>query len=233
LTREQARKLEGKLCSRSQPTIFDEHLHFLPTSPSCHNLISWITMVRDPVEMYISRYLYARRRNSGRGMFRGQKASGKIDKGLSIEEWKEKDLSTCVLSGDPECALEKGTASDLPVAYLCGQEPYCMKIGDRRALRQAKRNVEQSFPVVGVLEELNTSLAILEYELPSFFKGASHLYYKQLKEPHVNRGGSNRRKTKVTEKARKELEVRLAMEREFYEWVKQRLHQQFEDISAH
>ena len=46
-------------------------------------------------------------------------------------------------------------ANDLPVAYLCGQEPYCMKIGDRRALRQAKRNVEQSFPVVGVLEELS------------------------------------------------------------------------------
>ena len=45
LTREQARKLEGELCSRSQPTIFDEHLHFLPTSPSCDNLISWITMV--------------------------------------------------------------------------------------------------------------------------------------------------------------------------------------------
>ena len=42
-------------------------------------------------------------------MFKGQKASGKIEKGLSIEEWKEKDLSTCVLSGDPECALEKGT----------------------------------------------------------------------------------------------------------------------------
>ena len=106
-------------------------------------------------------------------MFRGQKLTGKIEKGLTIEEWKEKDISTCILSGDPECALEKGTvgnkslttmenvfipllqASDLPVAYLCGQEPYCIKIGDRRALRQAKRNVEQSFPVVGVLEELS------------------------------------------------------------------------------
>ena len=30
-----------------------------------------------------------------------------------------------------------------------------MIIGDQRALRQAKRNVEQSFPVVGVLEELS------------------------------------------------------------------------------
>ena len=30
-----------------------------------------------------------------------------------------------------------------------------MTVGDRRALRQAKKNVEQSFPVVGVLEELS------------------------------------------------------------------------------
>jgi len=164
-------------------------------------------------------------------MFQGLKASGRIGKGSTIEKWKKKDLSTCVLSGDPECALEKGTANDLPVAYLCGQEPYCMIVGDRRALRQAKRNVEQSFPVVGVLEELNTTLAILESELPSFFKGASHLYYDQLREPHVNRGGPNRR-SKVSREARRELEVRLAVEREFYEWVKLRLHQQLEEISA-
>ena len=46
-------------------------------------------------------------------------------------------------------------ANGLSVAYLCGQEPYCMNIGDRRALRQAKRNAEQFFAVVGVLEELS------------------------------------------------------------------------------
>jgi len=56
------RRLEGSVCGKlSQPTIFDEHIHFLPTSESCRNPVSWITMVRDPVEMYISRYLYARR----------------------------------------------------------------------------------------------------------------------------------------------------------------------------
>ena len=42
-------------------------------------------------------------------MLGGLQAKGKIEKGLTIEKWKEKDLSTCVLSGDPECALEKGT----------------------------------------------------------------------------------------------------------------------------
>ena len=60
-----------------------------------------------------------------------------------------------VFINDGNVSISLLQASDLPVAYLCGQEPYCMKIGDRRALRQAKRNVEQSFPVVGVLEELS------------------------------------------------------------------------------
>ena len=66
------------MCTCEEPTIFDEHIHFLPTEP-CQNAISWITMVnffciicefiftlqliqvRDPVEMFISRYFYARR----------------------------------------------------------------------------------------------------------------------------------------------------------------------------
>ena len=42
-------------------------------------------------------------------MFTSLKARGTVEKGVTIEKWKEKDLSTCILSGDPECALEKGT----------------------------------------------------------------------------------------------------------------------------
>ena len=32
------------MCTCKEPTIFDEHIHFLPTKP-CDNIISWITMV--------------------------------------------------------------------------------------------------------------------------------------------------------------------------------------------
>ena len=66
-------------------------------------------------------------------------------------------------------------------------------------MEQAKRNADLFFPVVGVLEELSkivsrwnssgltsfsftdTTLALLEHKLPSFFAGASHLFYDQLK----------------------------------------------------
>ena len=32
-----------------------------------------------------------------------------VGKEVTIDEWKEKDLSTCIVSGDPECAFQKGT----------------------------------------------------------------------------------------------------------------------------
>ena len=119
-------------------------------------------------------------------------------------------------------------------------------------MEQAKRNTDLFFPVVGVLEELSkifsvgsgltsfsftdTTLALLEHKLPSFFAGASHLFYDQLKglisnyivnsskhqteysiikpapcsEPHRNR---NPKKPEITKSARKELGRRLAMEK--------------------
>ena len=72
---EQVKKMERRLCDSSTPTLTDGHTHFLPL-PRCSKTISWITMVckflfqnyqfnltqvRDPVEMFISRYFYARR----------------------------------------------------------------------------------------------------------------------------------------------------------------------------
>ena len=44
-------------------------------------------------------------------MFNGLQERGVVGKEVTIEEWKEKDLSTCIVSGDPECAFQKGTVS--------------------------------------------------------------------------------------------------------------------------
>ena len=52
------------------------------------------------------------------------------------EQWRRKDLSSCVLTGDPECQLEQGRAADLPIAYFCGIAEYCDLVGDKSALAQ-------------------------------------------------------------------------------------------------
>lgn len=44
------------------------------------------------------------------------------------------------------------------------------------ALQKAKANVEQHYAVVGVLEELELSLKVLEKYVPLFFDGALDVY---------------------------------------------------------
>ena len=48
------------------------------------------------------------------------------------------------------------------------------------AMKKAMHNVEKSYAVVGVLEELNKTLTVLEHYVPRFFKGAKDLYYSKL-----------------------------------------------------
>lgn len=45
------------------------------------------------------------------------------------------------------------------------------------ALERAKYAVESQYAVVGVLEDLNTTLSVFEKYIPKFFKGASEVYY--------------------------------------------------------
>nr|CAD7604921.1 unnamed protein product [Timema genevievae] len=45
------------------------------------------------------------------------------------------------------------------------------------ALQRAKHAVERHYAVVGILEDLNSTLTVLEHYVPRFFKGASQVYW--------------------------------------------------------
>ena len=95
----------------------------------------------------------------------------------------------------------------------------------------ARDNVEKFYPVVGVLEEFGTTLSVLEKNVPQFFKGASKTYYDELGAPkHSPGGSSNRTANALSIKAREVLSRRIALELDFYKYLKQRLISQFERI---
>ena len=54
-----------------------------------------------------------------------------------------------------------------------------MEYGNQRALQQAKQNIEKWYPVVGVLESMNKTLAIMEKTVPEYFSGVSDIYFSQ------------------------------------------------------
>lgn len=47
----------------------------------------------------------------------------------------------------------------------------------QEALDKAKKAVEENYAVVGVLEDLNTTLSVLEHYVPRFFRGVSQVYH--------------------------------------------------------
>jgi dermatan/chondrotin sulfate uronyl 2-O-sulfotransferase UST len=95
------------------------------------------------------------------------------------------DFDTCVAQGDRECTFLEGDGVHKyedhrsQMSSFCGQERVCLSFNSEECLRQAKENVERYYSVVGVVEDMNKTLAVMERELPDIFSGASSLYYTE------------------------------------------------------
>lgn len=93
------------------------------------------------------------------------------------------------------------------------------------ALERAKFAVETQYSVVGVLEDLNTTLAVFEKYIPRFFAGATEIYYNEIK--NFNKINKNNFKPPVSEEVKNLVRQNFSREIEFYKFCKQRLNLQF------
>lgn len=62
----------------------------------------------------------------------------------------------------------------------------CRNVGSRWALEKAKYNLVNEYLLVGVTEELEDFIMILEAALPRFFKGATDLYRTGTNTNHIS-----------------------------------------------
>jgi hypothetical protein len=99
---------------------------------------------------------------------------------ITKEEWRRKDLSTCILTKDPECSLNPGETKDLAIPYFCGQDTRCQVLGNTWAVERAMENVRKLYSVVGVIEDFDKTLTVLEERFPDFFGGVIDLYFNIL-----------------------------------------------------
>ena len=107
------------------------------------------------------------------------------DEPLPDLEDLKKDFDSCVLAGDPECTFAPGSNvlgykdHRSQMMAFCGHEPICALFDNHLAMQIAKANVERYYPVVGVLEHLNTTLEVMEVKVPSIFKGAKEVLHSK------------------------------------------------------
>lgn len=79
--------------------------------------------------------------------------------------------------------------------------------------------------MVGVLEDLNTTLSVLEKYVPKFFSGAPSVYFNEVNL--LQKINKNNFKPPVSEEIKELVRRNFTREIEFYQFCKQRLYKQY------
>jgi len=207
----------------STPSVYVKHVCFVDFQRFNISMPIYVNMVRDPIERVISWYYYVRA-----PWYFVERKRAFPDLPLPNPNWLRKDYELCVKRGDNECKyLEGGERDDFGqlTEFFCGQEDDCTGFNTEIAMRRAMHNVESHYAVVGVLEDLNKTLTVLEHYVPRFFKGALNTYWNEVHMfSKINR---NIYKPPVSEATKELVRRNFTHEIEFFEFCKQRLHKQY------
>ncbi|XP_032520680.1 heparan sulfate 2-O-sulfotransferase pipe isoform X1 [Danaus plexippus] len=221
--------LASVVTSHAPPASYIKHVCYTNFTRFGYPSPIYVNVVRDPVERVISWYYYVRA-----PWYYVERKQAFPDLPLPDPAWLKKDFETCVLSGDRECRYLEGETHEgigdhrRQTLFFCGHEPQCTPFNSVEALQRAKRVVEQQYAVVGVLEDLNSTLLAFERYIPRFFTGALKMYWEELNT--FNRINRNHFKLPVSEAVKQIVRANFTREIEFYEFCKQRLHLQLKAL---
>ncbi|XP_047476009.1 heparan sulfate 2-O-sulfotransferase pipe-like [Penaeus chinensis] len=219
---ELAAEVGEKIFESAEPRLsFDRHVYFTNFSTLGLKMPVYLNLIRDPVEKAASRFYYSRVTPRPGAMTPAGYHLPPPPRYSALEE--------CVAAHDPECTFVSGQQYDLSIPYFCGHENYCRELNNIAALNTAKSHVERWYPVVGILEDLNATLAVLQDRLPGYFEGVLDLYYNQLLAPHRNR---NQHRPGVSEDVDQALRKNLTTEYDFYDFIRQRLTLQYQALKG-
>ena len=112
---------------------------------------TYINVLREPVERFISHYYYTRSPERWPKKLRRLKALGHWN--VTLEQCLEKQYEGC--------------KRNVMTRFFCGPMTFC-KTGNKNALSQAKYNMLHYYSSIGVLEYLNTFVQVLHKRLPKF-----------------------------------------------------------------
>ncbi|KAM7173014.1 uronyl 2-sulfotransferase isoform 2-T3 [Macrochelys suwanniensis] len=173
LTKNEQMELIKNISTAEQPYLFTRHVHFLNFSRFGGEQPVYINIIRDPVNRFLSNYFFRRF-----GDWRGEQ-NHMIRTPTMRQEERYLDINVCILENYPECSNPR---LFYIIPYFCGQHPRCREPGEW-ALERAKLNVNENFLLVGILEELEDVLLLLERFLPHYFKDVLSIY-KNPDSPH-------------------------------------------------
>lgn len=221
----QKAKLARLLCNPDgEDIIYTRHMYYTNmTEVGC--LVTYFNMMRDPLERFVSRYNYYREV--------WEILSDPFIKAQGPD--RSDNINDCVLKNHPEC-LYNGELTrwlrffrmDSQIPYFCGDSLECRTLGSPVALEQAKRNIENSFIMVGTLDSLEKSHTVMECLMPDQTEGLSEMHKKG--DLHVH--SEHKKVIPLSDAAKEVMKERLKPEYELYLFVQDRLEGQYNQCLA-
>ncbi|XP_060687033.1 uronyl 2-sulfotransferase a [Hemiscyllium ocellatum] len=213
LNRIEQMELINNISLGDQPYLYTRHVHFLNFTRFGLEQPVYINIIRDPINRFVSNYFFRRF-----GDWRSEQNHQIRTPGMKDEE-RYLDISDCILENYPEC---NNPRVFYIIPYFCGQHPKCRDPGEW-ALQRAKENMNRNYLLVGILEELEDVLLLLERLLPHYFKDASAVYHSS-EYKKLGNGTNTMKKQVPSPEALKVLFQRMRYEYNFYNHVKDQFH---------
>lgn len=151
---------------------------------------------------------------------------------MTFDECIEKKLPECQFSTGNGYLLQKDFKMDFrsQMMFFCGNNLQCSLFNSQQVLNMAKQIVEEKYAVVGILEDLEATFQALQAYIPKFFRNAHDLFQENLNNLTLTHTNKNPGKLPLNNQTRQYLEQKFNVEIEFYEFCKQRLYQQLEQV---
>ncbi|XP_029281553.1 uronyl 2-sulfotransferase a isoform X1 [Cottoperca gobio] len=213
LTKHEQVDLMKNISNIPQPFLYTRHVHFLNFTRFRIEQPVYINIIRDPINRFLSNYFFRRF-----GDWRGEQNHLIRTPGMKDDE-RYLDINVCILENYPECSNPRVFYI---IPYFCGQHPQCREPGVW-ALERAKQNVLENYLLVGILEELEDVLLLLERLLPHYFTGVLNIYKSPDYKKMGNMTGTVRKHTPTLE-ALQVLYHRMRYEYEFYNFIRDQFH---------
>lgn len=111
-----------KMETLPRPALYDRHIYYVEVSDFAKRTRlktpTWFSMIRDPVDKFVSRFNYLRKRKF---IERMDSNLNRLPEGTDYKAFRDKDLETCIMSGDVECTFFLGRKYDLSIVsdFLC------------------------------------------------------------------------------------------------------------------
>lgn len=172
--------------------------------------VMYVSIVRDPLQRFLSQFSF---HNSGDNLTAPQEDRDWVrDKKTALDECVEQERQIC--SGR---WLGRAIHS-----RFCGTGVICYQTC-RKNLKQGKRNLLQKYHVVGMLEEFEDFLLVLERLVPSLFTGILDLYRQPSTKEFLAKV-KTAEKVSPSEDTQVKLKEYLQKDYEFYNAVKSKFY---------